>query len=468
MKISLFTLLVLISQSLQAANLNNEYPPILNFYPNCSYEVIKNHSVNYKTDELSKNQNLITTNLLLKLRKKAHDIGADAVILVDKSTKRKINAARVAIFTLRYKAELIKQCEKDNNQPPKLTPYNDLGEAVISNVTISKIESNYQFNLSHNNAVQRPKIVNKEVSIENGVYGIKLGANYQSVLNVFGAPNTILNIRTNESIVGYGRRHWLHFQNDKLVKIQTSSPALSQSMINKIPFLDFFDDFQWKINNKVAYKTQLSDIRKALKITGKLTDEHQLSINNNTATLTLLFNNYKDLSKQSTHYVLNGFVLEKNNYKQHEDNVVIDRKKHFNVLATLISSLKNQKPIDVDTVKSQLGESLGAITLTKQEQIHIYNNNLFLHIKSGDLRDIALVEDLFLPNKLTPSSTTPPWYLGKFKQGESIAKLKKHFPIDSFELHDKVEVDADKYQLFLLFDEVNNEKLLYEAKLTLY
>jgi len=469
MKVLLFfflTLICVIIGTSQATNLKSKYPPILNYYPSCSYKIIKNYIVKNKTDDPSK-KHIITNKLLLKIRKRANDVGADAVILIAKNIKRTISAAKVAIFTMKFEAELIKQCDEDIDYSQKLTAFNHLGEKVIRTTLTSKIKSTtYSYAFTNSGAIHRPKIINKEVSLENGVYGIKLGRNYQYIINILGTPNTEMNIFTDELIIGYGRRHWFHFQNNKLVKIQTSSPLLSQNMINKIPFIDFFDDFQWKINNKISYKTQLSELNKTLNITENPNKKHRLVFSNSTSKLTLLFNKYKDESKQGVRYTLNGFSLEKITYKQPKNHLTVDGEKHFNILKKAMATLNEGQALNFKTLETNLGKALGSITLSKREQIIIYNNNLFLQIKSDRIKNIALVEDLFLTGKL--QSNTVPWYLGEFKQDNSIELLRKYFPIDSFELDNKVEIDSDKYQLSLFFDEVSDKTLLYEAKLTLY
>ena len=465
-----FFLLVLVSLSgnaTQATYLDVEYPHILNFYPSCQYEVIKNYSVKEKIDDLLEKEE-ITNDLLLKIRKKAGDLGADAVILKAKDIKRTVTSTKIkrAVFTLKYDAELIKLCSEDSHKVQKLTPYNHLGDKVISSATSSIKTTTYSYTVNFSSDIHRPVLTNKEVSLDSGVYGVELGENYKSVITALGTPNTILNVFIDELVIGYGRRHWLYFQNDKLVKLQTTPPLLSISMLNQVPFLDFFDDFQWKINNKAANQSSWADVKAALKTTKNLNEEHQLVLENRKAKLTLLFSKYIEQSEQDENYVLSGFSLEKSSYKLRDNRVAVDKEKQFNLLENIIDSLNKNKNLNLKTVKSQLGDPLGIISISKYEQLFVYNDHLFLQIKNDDIESINLVEEIFKPGVF--ENTPTPWSIGSFKQGASIEQLRQNFPSDSFELDNTVEIDTDKYQLTLMFDEVEDDILLYEVNLRLY
>lgn len=468
MKKLIFFLMLVAPFFSQAEKLKIKYPPILDFYPNCSYDIVKTYSAKSQTDDTSKKTKK-TNDLLLKIRKEAEVVGADAVILIAKEIKRKITATKfkVAIFTIKYEAELVKLCNDESNDAKRLTAYDHLGNKTINLTSTSqKISNTLSHTFTFSDTIHRPKITINEVSLENGVYGVKLDDNYQNVIATLGTPSTIINVFTDEFIIGYGRRHWLHFQNNKLVKIQTTATLLSQSTVNKIPFLDFFDDFNWRINNKISYKTNFTDVNKTLQTTDKPNKKDQLILENNIDKLTLFFNNYKKQGEHDMQYTLNGFSLEKKAYQQLDNKVSIDRAKNFTVLKNIMDSLNEKQNIDFDVVKSQLGEALSSIKLSNKEQIIIYNNNLSLQIKNNNIK-IKLLEDIFLTGVLD-NTTSPPWYLGNFIQNHSVEQLRKYFPIDSFELDNQVVIDSDEYQISLFFDDNGDESLLYEAEVILY
>jgi len=450
-----FIFLCSISLTSKATNIKTEHPLILDFYPNCSYEVLKNYTVNSEVDSTG-SKNETTKELLLKLRKKANEVGAHAVILVKKNIEQQIKKNNTTIVMLEFKAELIKQCAHKNNLAKKRTNYNHLGDKIIGTIKTP---------FSDSNKIHRPKLNNKEISLKNGIYGLKLGEHYQKVIDLFGTPSSVFKLFNDEFIISYGRRHWLYFQSNKLVKVQTQALFLSQSIINEIPLVSFFDAFQWKINSKIAYRSQLSDIKESLNISTKLNNQNQLIIKNNTATLILYFSKY--IKENSTRYEVKNFSLQSNSYKKPKNRLRVESDRHFNVLYRMVTSLNENQAINFDTIKSQLGKEIGHITLTKREKLLIYNNNLLTNIKNEKLNTVSLVEEVFL-NDGKINATSQPWFLGNFTQGKSIDTLRPYFPADSFELYDKVEIDSDEYQLSLLFDEVNNDKLLVEAKITLY
>jgi len=71
-----------------AKPIHQDLTPILDYYPNCSFEVIKTASSNKETEQPLANK--ITQSLFKSLREQAKDSGADALIL----TARKINKAK--------------------------------------------------------------------------------------------------------------------------------------------------------------------------------------------------------------------------------------------------------------------------------------------------------------------------------------------------------------------------------------
>jgi len=461
--------------SATAKNLNSDYPPILDFYPNCSYQVLKQHSVKGEIKKISAITNM-TKKLLLRLRKQADYIGADAVIIVDNKVKRRDMGRGTAVnnvtFIVIYDAKLIKNCQDDKGKAKKRTAYNHLGlklsKQIKTSITSTMRSKSSSFKILSKKTILRPEITNKELSLKNGLYGVKLGATYQQVIIAFGAPNSELNIYSDEKVIGYGRRHWLHFQSEKLVKVQTISPILSQDSVNKIPFLNFFDDYVWRINTKITYKSTLSDFKKSFDNQVKLNTQQQLVIKNDTDKLILQFNKYQAEKQSETYYALDGFTLQSNTYKKPTHKTLINNANYLNVLDNIFQTANEKQTNQSKIITSQFGESLGYISLSAQEKLFIYNNNLLLNVKNEKILTVSLVEEIFIA-AIGAIGANKLWHIGPFTQGDSVESLRQYFPADFVELDNYIEIETDEFQLSLLFDEVNNNNnLLYEARVTLY
>lgn len=458
----IFTFCIMTPILVTAKNLHSDYPPILDFYPNCSYKVLKQHSVKGKMKDIYAMKKM-TSKLLLRLRKQADDIGADAVIIVDHKVKRSELAVKGVTFTVTYNTELIKKCRDNQSDTKKRTPYDHLGKKTRTAFTNIMLIKESSFKVSPKKTIHRPEIANQEVSLEKGLYGIKLGTTYQQVLTAFGKPNSELRLYSDEKVIGYGRRHWLHFQSEKLVKIQTESPLLSQETVNKIPFLDFFDDYRWEINSKITYKSKWSDIKELFNFKERLNKQHQLIIKNDSETLILQFNKYQGEKQSETYYALDGFTLQSNTYKKPSHKLVINKANHFDVVNNIFQIVNEKQTLESNLIKSQLGKPLGSILLSAQERLFIFNNNLLLNIKDEKILAVSLTEQVFIAD----IESNQPWHLGPFIQGYSVDLLRQYFPADIVELDGIIKIDTEEFQLSMYFDEVNNNSL-YEAQMTLY
>lgn len=439
----------------------NKLPPILDYYPNCSYEVLNSSKVKVKTVEFPEAE--VVTKLLLNLREEAKSSGADALILKYRRMSKK-GGERSKTFYLSYKAEFIKECKESHTNNKKLTPVNKNGDD-INGIDLGTFR--YEFKRPKKAELHRPPITNNEVSVINGIYGIKIGASYQQVLDTFGDPSVELVKQSNELVVGYGRRHWLFFQKNKLVKIQDNSPLLSQELINIIPLRHFFDQYPWKINNKSMKGTSLEVIQSALNIKTPLNQKNQLIINQLDNTLILKFSYSKNLNTGQKNYKLNGFSLISDIYKPYITNPVELEHHHYKIMNNVYKKLLKKQEIDWQYISDKLGEPIGRITLTVNSQINIYNAHLFVKLSHSKLSTFNFSEQT-LRSDCHMSLSDKHWNFGPFIQGRSIDQLREFIPETAFVSDEMIEIDSDLYNLNLSFDEINGLTSLYEAKVIIY
>jgi hypothetical protein len=451
-----FILQFSLSQSVYAEDL---LPPILDYYPNCSYEVLDSTEVKVKTVIVPEVE--VITQLLLNLREKAKSAGADALIL---KNRRMNNFRGTKIFYLSYKAEFIKKCNEPHTKNRKLTPVDQKGIETYGK-ELTKLR--FELKLPKKVELNRPQITNAEVSVINGMYGIKIGADYQQVLDTFGDPSVELSIQPDELIVGYGRRHWLFFHENKLVNIQNKSPLLSQELINLIPLRDFFDKFPWKINNKLNRGSSLAEIQSMLKIKTSLNRDNQLIVNQLGNILTLDFSYIKNPNNNQKSYKLVGFSLKSDSYKTYILAPMEYEHSQYKTMNTVYSKVLEEEAIDWLDISHKLGEPIGRITLTKESQINIYNSHLFVKLSYSKLSSFYFAEQT-LRSDSNMNLSDNLWNFGPFIQGSSIDQLREFIPESAFESDGIIEIDSDLYNLILSFDEINGKTSLYQAKIILY
>ena len=436
-------------------------PPILDYYPNCAYEVLDSSKVKVKTLEFPEVE--VVTRLLLNLREEAKSAGADALILKYRRMKKQ-GGERSKTFYLSYKAEFIKECNEPHTKNKKLTPVNKKGDDIYG---IDLGTFIYELKFPKKAELNRPQITKNEVSIINGLYGIKIGATYQQVIDRFGDPSVELVKNSNELIVGYGRRHWLFFQENTLVNIQDNSPLLSQELVNLIPLHHFFDQYPWKVNKKSMIGSSLQVIQSVLNIKTPLNQKSQLIVSQLGNTFILNFSYSKNLNTGQKDYKLNGFSLSSEVYMPYITNPVELELHHTKIMNDIYTDLIKKKEIDWQYISNKLGEPIGRITLTVNSQINIYNSHLFVKLSHSKLSNINFYEQTLLSDSHM-SLSDEHWNFGPFKQGESINQLREFIPETSFESDDMIEIDSDLYNLNLFFDEVNGLTSLYEPKVIIY
>lgn len=97
---------------------------------------------------------------------------------------------------------------------------------------------------------------NHHLSLQEGVFGLKLKMTAEQVFALWGSPSADLTLTDGARLLGYGRRLWVYL--DPLVKaVFTDSEILSGVGRNLLEFHPEFDDKPWLVEGKVAYKTDM-------------------------------------------------------------------------------------------------------------------------------------------------------------------------------------------------------------------
>jgi len=349
----------------------------------------------------------------------------------------------------------------------KIAAYNHKGKRAKGIMTFEGFTSKLSFSLFKKPKVGRPEFSNSEISLANGVYGIKLGDSFQQIIKAFGEPSVQLALLENELIIGYGRRHWFHFQLGVLVKVQNKLPFLSPDILNEIPLLGFFDEHSWLIQNKTGRKSLLVDVHTELGLDTRLNKKNQIVLNNKESALTLNFIYSINYITNEKIYTLDTFSMQTNNYKEGRVLPFNHQVIQNNAIEQAYLAIVSNEYLNLKELEGQLGDPIGRIVLSKYSALNIYNHHLLLHIKNSELVKIHLIEEGFTKIAINNYSKKP-WFLGDFIQGKSFNQLKPYFPDNVFESDDVVEIETDKYMLLLHFDEDNQQNSLYEAEIILY
>lgn len=449
----------------------DELPAILDYYPNCAYQIIDNAKVKVRTEQPLVDKTRLS--LLNKLRRKAKSLGADNLLLIDKKVNKipntetysGLHSADIAKYMVSYEAELIKDCESGSRGGEKATPFNHQGYPVKKGRSTSMtIQTEVVFSPPTKAKLNHPVIKNTELSLVNGLYGATIGMSYKQVIDKFGEPSSVLTMFEGELITGYGRSHWLHFQNNKLVKVQSKLSVISPTLLNMVPLRDFFDETPWLVANKVARQSSFSEVKSAMKMDVKLNNQKKIVIKGQENTLILSFR-YRTTDDEKN-YFLEDFSLESNLYSEPKFKQQNSRIAQFETLGLILSKLAQGETVELALLNEELGDPIGRITISATSYIDIYNSSLLIEVKRSEVASIQLLEELFTIKEDITANI--PWSLGNFIQGKSITELNRFFPDDIYELDNAIQIDSDEFQLTLWFDDYDDKNMLYEAKVTIY
>lgn len=439
-----------------------ELPPVLDFYPNCQYQVIDSKRVakNFRKPNVIEHQ----VQIISEIRKRAKEVNADAVILTEKKIKQgeyHFGPDMEHLYKLSYSAELIRNCDAgdDLSRPAR---YNQEGNRVrrvegsrisLTLNSFSKVEEHYT----------RPAISDFSLSLQEGIYGVPLGSTYQQVVAKLGDPSAELFHYDNQRVIGYGRRHWFYFEQDSLVRVQSLKTELSQVISSEIPYWQDYDQHAWLINSKVGKSALLSEVIDQLELDSstKLNKNSQLVLTDKGNKLVLQFTYSKDPQTNKKRYSLSYFDYHVSDYKKAKALSDIAIEPLLNQLSQAYSSLDKQP---LTSAQLNLSKPLAVIKIEPELQLKLFGNSLLVKQEKQRISQIRLEQGFF--EHLQPTELA--WALGPYQYGASMNKLSSYFDKSALIMPLDVVLEHDNYTLNLAFDDSDGTPVLYQAKLQLF
>lgn len=445
----------------QACATETSLPPVLNYYPECEYSIIDESTASHKHKiPLSKESK---SELIQIIRQTAKTKNADAVILTDRAVKRIkkfkgfTDSHRDTNFNLTFDYQLIKNCQ-DTKPQSRFTNYNDRGNVSLS-MPQAKREMSFSIKIPEKPKLRRPELENRKISIDEGIYGLKLGDSIEQVVATLGDPSVELNHFADQQVLGFGRRHWFYFADDKLVRVQTNQALLTLTTLNKIPIWDAFDNHDWLIGGDLQRGTGRDIVLKRFK---QDDSEAPFTLASDEAELRLFFTKITDTSDNSANEQLANFDYRVKGYKAPTPILQPTSEDTYELISAMYDGLKaNQEP---DSNPIDLSQVKGKIWLTPREQFNIVNDNLIVKTKAQRITKVQFVESVFSSQE----SDSSPWYIGQFIAGQSMADVRPHLDEYALEMYQDVVIDMDLFSLTLAFEEVQGKNRLYQADLTIY
>lgn len=441
---SLLVVLLLNQPLLANANVR-----ILNYYPSCDYKVLDKTSISIRTD--TPKDEATTQELLAQIQAKAYEVGAEAIILTERALvevaadKRYLDGSTYKTFRYGFTAEFISLCDNKTAMSSKRTPFNDRGKKAGENLSFGVIHTP-QIVIDWSKSIvrrQKHSITDTNVSDSGTIYGVPLLSKFEDVIAVYGDPNTELYVSPIIKIIGYGRNHWLEFQEDKLMRVYTDQSLFTVNGLNFIPLIDFYDDNEWVINNEYGFKS--SPVKQRIK-------KPSYVIKKADTELTL------KLDKVSNP-VLTGFDVSAIQYQR--PIIAAPNATQSQLTEENLQTVSNED-LTLEQRLESLGQINGIIYDKHNLRKYLIGSNMVVSVKNKTIREIELVENVF-----TSSSDKPTWRVLNFAYGETYDAVLKKLSPDDIDTGYDVFITKENYEITLSFFDQDTHKVLYSAVIAL-
>lgn len=442
--------------------------PLLNTFPQCDYQVldtvIETRKFTHESTFALQNELPKTFALMVeKFRQRASEVDAEAIILIDRelfaNKQKKGSKIRQSTSRISYTAELIKLCTENSDVAMRITPFNRNGEPQkqIKLGGTLQIEHQFVIGLPGNKKRSMPMLESVEVSLSSGLYGVGLGSPFSEVAEKFGTPTFHMQVNRTQKIIAYGRKHWLVFDNDKLVQATSRNTWFSNEFVNLLAFDQRFEKQPWAIAGKINENDRLAKALSHLPIAQ--TESKNVFIKSEQAELELLIDYYHDHTGENAERYVVGFNLHVVGYQSPSvPNSDLSDKVIANVQGYL--SAPNDESFNVE----KLGiPPLATAYIDSASSLLLYGANLVVEQTGKTVSKLR-----FLENAYQGVSTAKPWQFKQTRRDQSLDSVLDLLGDDAFHMDDLVEISGDNFSQNMYFYEADGELRLLTSEVIIY
>ncbi|GAC23820.1 hypothetical protein GMES_1524 [Paraglaciecola mesophila KMM 241] len=440
---------------------------LLQFYPACDYEVVDTIKVSGRlrfstgstdAESLAKTRGKVIQDILDIAQKQR----VDGVILTKKSVvlDSLVSESRVARNRISFTAQLVNNCAMGAALSPKATPYDASGLRKFALSFESKIRAKKQHAITYQintNKLPPPSIESFSIDFEQGVFGLRLQSTYDEAVELFGRPAGVYALDDDLLLVSYGRDLWLTFSNDKLVSVTNRNVWFSNELLSMLDFDARFEKQEWRIFNKVSHDMPMFDVEKALNTQQNSTHTAVLKHSSQTISIEGIAKSVE--RNRQPDYVASFYSVSHRDFEPSRLDVA-----HNTHITDSLSQYINGdlELVDVNTLKSL---AIGEVASDKDTNLLIMDNHLVVDVTGSTVNRVYLLDSVFRQNKLTINR---PWQFGAFKQGQSMAEVKRLLGDDLFSFDDIIEVSDDTFNQEFFFVDYEDELQLSSSEVTFY
>ena len=451
MKINTFvaTFLALLTGSLSVDATGKE-PEFLKYYPTCDYDVLDTTVVSVMSyvrgDRIS---DAAHKEMMAEARDdlfyEALDADAQGVAVL----RTKFQQTSYDRGMLRVTAQLLSEC-KDGSEyvDGDLTPFTPDGfkQFGMNVIRARQTISAPAFEASDDKTPPLPQ--STEVSIGQGMYGIKPGDSSEKVEDIFGTPSFTFRQDEHWTMLAYGRSHWITLKDGIVAEARFGSAFFGNELTNFFFFDDRFDYRKWSING----------IGKGESYSGK----QQMSFRQGDITLTLtgetyLVNDQKDVEREATGFVLRNekVMASLPEFTWQENNEAVA------FLDDFTNRDDNGESLDISALP---GEKIGWTNRRFGKGYVLINPWTLVEVIGRNVSKVNVSPD-FIQNEYTQ---THQWRFAQFFKGQSKNDALSAVGEDSFVMNDVIEVEAPNYLYKVYMSEINGKEQVYSMEMRIF
>ncbi|PIW58941.1 hypothetical protein [Shewanella sp. CG12_big_fil_rev_8_21_14_0_65_47_15] len=436
-----------------------ELPPILNYMPSCSPNILKHVQITRTLAKYDANipleENPDFTQALLDLRLDAKRQQADAVILTNIHNVMRPETKNLASTkTSHFNADFIRYCKDNSQLSEQVTPYNDKGIHVVATISYSFQLADAPSLAEVADSIQVPLA---NISLDSGAFGIPLGAKVATLTTQLGPASIEIMLDSSEQALGYGRGIWFIIRDGMVNSIQSGNLFMSGYGKNLIGYREGFDSVSWGLEGGVQQNNSLEEVKLQLGAQLKNSASEYL-LSNRKAQLRLLFESFNPVSKEQSIEKLTGFVLENKNNANTLSSPKLATTTQVDHTIGLINPFNLKQKPKLKTLLDSIG-SYHKLNLSDSGIWWLLGNHLQVQYEQGELRRAQIAQELF--NK--PSPNLDMRYIAKqlafpYTKAEILTQYPNatdnfdqvQIRFENFELEAKFETEADDAAMYQL------------------
>ncbi|WP_150099944.1 hypothetical protein [Shewanella loihica] len=407
-----------------------------------------------------------------QLTQQATGRGAEVIVLtqvsnhiVSKMKEKKLSQrssqemVKVTQLKTHLEAQLYRLCEHDKSLSQTAAAYDSKGYEIRQ----SRFE--YTFEAPTPQSVAKlaaaKSLPPALVSLDNGVYGAKLGISPEALYDLLGPASIELPLSDQDFAWGYGRQLWFVFTKERLVAISTEFSPLNNTGQNLIDYRDGFDGAPWLINGEIAYRTPISQVIRTLSANQAQRQGDHLNLSDGKQRLILNFDTYLQSGEATSESQLTGFSLYQDKAKLTLRGKQPNKEALQPLLKQLTPSFVGERPSLQQLQKAY--PSIARLAISSDGEWWLLGNHLQLKFDGDTLHRVRLASGIY-PNADDADLAV---LCDKMAVPSQKDKLLAQFEQANDEF-DSVDIYEKNFSLVAKYDSYDDDATLYELEITYF